>query len=74
MAKRDNTFLIVAAGLAYLAWQWFKPARAGAAPATSQNGAAGGGVSGSPNQVVNQTAALLPGGRVSAINPAWLSL
>ena len=73
MAKRDNTFLIVAAGLAYLAWQLFKPAT-GAGPATNQNGTAGGGVSGSPYQAVNQTAALLPGGRVSAINPAWLSL
>lgn len=46
MARRDNTFLVVAAGLAALAWVLFKP-KAGLAA----NAATGGGVTGSPHQV-----------------------
>jgi hypothetical protein len=50
MARRgDNTFLVVAAALAFAAWQLFKPK--GAGPATSVNGTKGGGVPGSPYQV-----------------------
>jgi hypothetical protein len=50
MAKRDNTFLLIAAGLGIAAWVLFKPKAAG--PATHQNGMVGGGVAGSPNQVI----------------------
>lgn len=51
MAKRDNTFLLVAAALGFVAWQLFKP-KAAAGPATHQDGTAGGGIVGSPHQVV----------------------
>ncbi len=50
MKRGDNTFLLVAAALAFAAWQLFKP-KVGAGPATSANGTKGGGVPGSPYQV-----------------------
>ncbi len=49
MARRDNTFLWIAAGLGVAAWVLFKPRAAG--PATHQDGTVGGGVTGSPHQV-----------------------
>ncbi len=50
MARRDNTFLLIAAGLGVAAWMLFRP-KAAAGPATAQDGTAGGGVTGSPHQV-----------------------
>lgn len=54
MAKRDNLFLLIAAGLGVAAYVILKPQLPAVvgAPATSASGTAGGGVPGSPNQAV----------------------
>jgi hypothetical protein len=55
MARRDNLFLVVAAGLAYLAWKFLKPQATAAADQAAL--VAGGGVTGSPHQTISSAGA-----------------
>lgn len=68
MARRgDNLFLVVALGLGVVAWLLLRPRATGGPNATSQTGAIGGGVPGSPNQVLSSAGAQEAARQIAAL-------